>query len=106
MAPPPRLALLLASLLAAAMPVSAQTAAVAQHDVAPAEAAPLMPRYLLMDVQGRAVSQEDFRGRFQLVTFGFISCPDVCPTALSALAEAMRRLGPDAANCFTGTTHD
>jgi protein SCO1/2 len=56
-----------------------------------------MPRYLLMDVQGRAVTQEDFRGRFQLVTFGFISCPDVCPTTLLEVKQILEALGDQAA---------
>ena len=28
--------------------------------------------------------------------FGYTQCPDVCPTTLAALAEAMKRLGADA----------
>ncbi|MBK9018466.1 MAG: SCO family protein [Sulfuritalea sp.] len=52
-----------------------------------------MPRYLLMDVQGRAVTQEDFRGRLQLVSFGFISCPDVCPTTLLEVKQILEALG-------------
>ena len=28
--------------------------------------------------------------------FGYTQCPDVCPTTLAALAEAMKDLGPDA----------
>ena len=56
-----------------------------------------MPRYLLMDVQGRAVTQEDFRGRFQLVSFGFISCPDVCPTTLLEVKQILDALGDQAA---------
>jgi protein SCO1/2 len=28
--------------------------------------------------------------------FGYTQCPDVCPTTLSELAEATKRLGPDA----------
>ncbi len=89
-------ALLLAALLAAAAPVPAQPAA-ARHAPAPQDASPLMPRYLLMDVQGRAVSQEDFRGRFQLVSFGFISCPDVCPTTLLEIKQILEALGERAA---------
>lgn len=89
--------LLFASLLAAAMPVAAQSTAVARHEVASSDVAPLMPRYLLMDVQGRAVSQEDFRGRFQLVTFGFISCPDVCPTTMLEFKQILETLGEQAA---------
>ena len=28
--------------------------------------------------------------------FGFTQCPDVCPTSLAELAEAMKKLGADA----------
>jgi len=38
----------------------------------------------------------DFRGKVVVVFFGYTQCPDVCPTTLAALAEAMKRLGPDA----------
>jgi cytochrome oxidase Cu insertion factor (SCO1/SenC/PrrC family) len=65
----------------------------AGHEAAPADVAPLSPRYLLMDVQGRAVSHEDFRGRFQLVSFGFISCPDVCPTTLLEVKQLLEAAG-------------
>jgi protein SCO1/2 len=51
----------------------------------------------LADHQGKARTLADFRGKAVVIFFGFTQCPDVCPTALSALAEAMRRLGADAA---------
>ena len=51
----------------------------------------------LADHHGKARTLADFRGKAVVIFFGFTQCPDVCPTALSALAEAMRRLGPDAA---------
>ena len=86
----------LALLLAAASPAFAQTAAGARHTAPAQDAAPLMPRYLLMDVQGRAVTHEDFRGRFQLVSFGFVSCPDVCPTTLLEFKHVLELLGDKA----------
>lgn len=89
-------ALLLAALLLAALPALAQPTG-ARHDAPPTDAAPLLPRYLLMDVQGRAMTQEDFRGRLQLVTFGFISCPDVCPTTLLEVKQILGELGAQAA---------
>ena len=85
----------LALLLAAASPAFAQTAA-GGHTAPVQDAAPLMPRYLLMDVQGRAVTHEDFRGRFQLVSFGFVSCPDVCPTTLLEFKHVLELLGREA----------
>lgn len=51
------------------------------------------PRYLLMSPGGRAITSEDFRGRLQLVAFGFTSCPDVCPTTLLEMSHVLAALG-------------
>ncbi len=53
--------------------------------------------WMLTGSDGRSVSDRDLRGRYLLIYFGYASCPDVCPTALSAVADAMRRLGARAA---------
>ena len=53
-------------------------------------------RYLLLDPRGRMVSNEDFPGRFQLVTFGYLSCPDVCPTTLATMVGVQRALAEHA----------
>ncbi len=42
---------------------------------------------------GARVTDKDFRGRYLLLYFGYTSCPDVCPTTLQAIADAMRLLG-------------
>jgi protein SCO1/2 len=52
----------------------------------------------LTDHNGKARTLADFRGKAVVVFFGYTQCPDVCPTTLATLAEALRRLGPDAAN--------
>lgn len=52
-------------------------------------------RYLLMDTTGHAVSNEDFSGRLQLITFGYTSCPDVCPTTLAEMVVVLSKLGKD-----------
>jgi len=54
------------------------------------------PRYLLMGTNGRAVRSEDFRERFQLIAFGYVSCPDVCPTTMSEMQQVLATLGPRA----------
>ena len=54
------------------------------------------PRYLLMAPNGRSVTSENFRGRLQLITFGFTSCPDVCPTTLLEMAHVLAALGAKA----------
>ena len=53
--------------------------------------------FALADHTGKARTLADFRGKAVVLFFGYTQCPDVCPTTLAALAEAMRRLGPDAA---------
>ena len=58
-----------------------------------ASSAEIVTRYLLVDHNGRTVSNQDFRGRFQLITFGYTYCPDVCPTTLSEMAAVMKELG-------------
>jgi protein SCO1/2 len=53
--------------------------------------------FALTDHHGRPRTLADFRGKVVVVFFGYTQCPDVCPTTLAELAEAMKRLGPDAA---------
>ena len=38
--------------------------------------------YDLIDSDGKACTDERFRGKYQLIYFGFINCPDICPTEL------------------------
>lgn len=52
--------------------------------------------FALQDPDGRQRTLADFRGKAVVVFFGYTQCPDVCPTTLATLAEAMRKLGPDA----------
>src|SRR3546814_14687242 len=49
--------------------------------------------FALVDHHGRAVTEQDFRGRFLLVYFGYTSCHDVCPTELAKLAAELDSLG-------------
>ena len=56
----------------------------------------LRPRYVMMDQYGRTVSQDDFQGKFQLIYFGYTSCPDICPTSLAVMARALKMLGAEA----------
>lgn len=53
--------------------------------------------YHLTSHTGQQVTEKTFLGKIQLVFFGFTSCPDVCPTALSTFAALLDKLGPDAA---------
>ena len=53
----------------------------------------IVSRYLLMDTKGRAISDQDFRGSFQLIAFGYTFCPDICPTTLAEISLIMEKLG-------------
>lgn len=50
--------------------------------------------FSLLDQDGRLRHAADFRGHFMLVYFGYSYCPDVCPTTLTMMADALDRLGP------------
>lgn len=63
------------------------------HSLAESVPNAVVPRYLLQDPNGRSVTNEDFLGRFQLIAFGYTSCPDVCPTTLLEMKEVLKHLG-------------
>ena len=46
----------------------------------------------LVDQHGVTRSDEDFRGRYMLMYFGFTHCPDTCPTALLKITHALEEL--------------
>lgn len=50
----------------------------------------------LVDGDGRLVTEKTFHGKYMLVFFGYTFCPDVCPTTLNQVAEAMESLGGQA----------
>ncbi|MBK6980768.1 MAG: SCO family protein [Betaproteobacteria bacterium] len=56
----------------------------------------LGPDFRLIDHNGTPRSLADFRGKVVTLFFGFTHCPDVCPTTLSDMANALKALGPDA----------
>ncbi len=50
--------------------------------------------FTLENGSGKQVTDKDFRGKYMLVYFGYTFCPDVCPTTLNAVADALDKLGP------------
>ena len=100
-------AALAALCLAAAAPNAAN---ITNGGVAAAAAAPPPPSkkprplealfggpFELTDHNGRVVTDGTFRGRFTLLYFGYTFCPDLCPTNLLTMAEAVEALGPEQA---------
>jgi protein SCO1 len=53
-------------------------------------------QFALTDHTGRPRTLEDFRGKVVVIFFGFTQCPDVCPTTMLTIANAVKQLGPQA----------
>jgi len=51
----------------------------------------------LPDVNGRVRQLADFHGKVLVVFFGYVQCPDVCPTTLAELAAVKQQLGAQGA---------
>ena len=52
--------------------------------------------FALVDANGRPVTEQTFRGKWLVLFFGYTHCPDVCPTTLGDIAQALEQLGPAA----------
>ena len=50
--------------------------------------------FALTDHVGRRRTDADFRGKLLLIYFGYLYCPDICPTDLQAMGSAIDQLGP------------
>ena len=46
----------------------------------------------MLDHHGQPRSIKDFAGKIVVVFFGFVQCPDVCPTTMAELAEVKKLL--------------
>jgi protein SCO1/2 len=52
--------------------------------------------FSLLDTNGNTKTMADYKGKVVVVFFGFTQCPDVCPTTLTEMDEALKLLGPKA----------
>jgi cytochrome oxidase Cu insertion factor (SCO1/SenC/PrrC family) len=51
--------------------------------------------FTLLDQTGKKRSLAEFKGKVVLIYFGYMFCPDICPTDLNNLAGLLKRLGKD-----------
>lgn len=65
-----------------------------EHATLYAELRPL-PAFSLVDQAGAPFGPERLRGRWTFLFFGFVNCPDVCPTTLAILAGVRARIAGD-----------
>lgn len=52
--------------------------------------------FQLTDHTGKARTLADFKGKAVVIFFGYTNCPDVCPTTMSDVSQALKLLGIDA----------
>lgn len=93
----PRLALGSAVAVAVAVVVGAAIAVAPKapprfHGTVYTEVAPAA-EFALVNHEGRPVSLQSYRGKPVLLFFGYTQCPDVCPTTLTRLTQAIQRTG-------------
>ena len=51
--------------------------------------------FSLPDSSGKTRSLADYKGKVVVMFFGYTHCPDVCPTTMAELSQALQQLGPE-----------
>jgi protein SCO1/2 len=83
---PPRLRPLLCLFLGLALAACSGAA-----EEPPLKGATIGGPFSLTNQDGRRVTDRDFAGKYRIIYFGFTHCPDVCPTDLAIIGQALRR---------------
>lgn len=89
-----RIAAILATLATLIGPAAMAADHPAGDEPQPAQQATIGGPFVLRDHLGRVVYDQDLRGKFMLVYFGYTFCPDVCPTTLQTVSQVLDLLGP------------
>jgi len=58
-----------------------------------AEPYPVAPEIELTRANGSSFRLSEMRGKIVMLFFGYTSCPDVCPTTMAELNQALEKLG-------------
>ncbi len=88
-----RVSLLFYSFLAAMLAGPAAVMAMDNNQAAAVSRPVAGGAFSLVDHNARQVTDKDFRGKYMLLYFGYTFCPDVCPTGLTIMSEAVETLG-------------
>jgi protein SCO1/2 len=78
--------------LAAVLLATPRAHAAADEETLPSPA--MTGHFSLHTVDGRAVTDVSFHGKWLLVYFGYTNCPDVCQSVLNEIGVGLHELGP------------
>jgi len=78
----------------AGWPLAARLGAAQAQMAFPAEGS--APTFTLTAMDGTAVTEQSYRGKWLVIYFGYTVCPDICPTTMLEIADALQALGPRA----------
>ncbi len=84
--------------LNADMAAAAKARQVAGNDTTPV-ADGVGGRFILTNQLGETITEQDMKGKYGLIFFGYTSCPDICPTSMMVLSQAIS-LMKERANSF------
>ena len=56
---------------------------------------PIGGKFELIDSNGQVVTEQTYYGKKTVVFFGYTFCPDICPTSLFTLSQALHALGEE-----------
>jgi cytochrome oxidase Cu insertion factor (SCO1/SenC/PrrC family)/ABC-type Zn2+ transport system substrate-binding protein/surface adhesin len=51
-------------------------------------------RFILTDHMGGSFTEQDMKGKYALIFFGYTYCPDICPTSLMVLSQVFKNIDP------------
>jgi protein SCO1/2 len=80
---------------ALALTLAATLAACTPAERPPLEGANIGGPFTLTDKAGKAVSWNDFAGKYRIVYFGYTFCPDACPMDVSVMMKGFNQFAKD-----------
>jgi len=57
--------------------------------------------FTLIDHHGKTVTDKSFSGKYMLIYFGYTYCPDVCPTELQIMSDALDQVSKKTLKAIT-----
>lgn len=95
---PGRRHMVLAAILLPLTMAGCRSSGGAWHGTDVSSSTPDLAFNLTRSSDGHAVTAADYRRKVTLLYFGYTYCPDVCPTTLANVAQALKQVGPASAN--------